>query len=380
VFFTLSAFLLFRPFAVALVEQRPRPSLARYLRNRFLRIFPAYWFILVVSALALRTVLVRDSAYELRAGGLIDDPLTLLRNLLLVQNYDPDTYFTGIGPAWSLAIEIVFYLILPFLAVGAWWIAGKRPSSGRRRLAALMPAVLLLFVGLSGKAAATFIVRPSVGHEWIGWAGNWNSVLERSFWAQADLFSFGLALAVVSAEIEGGTFRLPPWWRKAATAAMLLIAFGTAKLLQDGSIGPHGYQTMMALACGLLLALVVLPSPAPGRTSLFVRVLATPALVSVGVASYSLFLWHEPLIRWMSLHGSTFPGVGGFVGNMFIVAVCAGALSALTYRSIEAPALRWKVRDRPLFAADRRGDTARPIPAPWYRRRHWLKGAHPARR
>lgn len=39
---TLSGFLLYRPFAAALLRARPRPDLAAYLRNRALRILPAY--------------------------------------------------------------------------------------------------------------------------------------------------------------------------------------------------------------------------------------------------------------------------------------------------------------------------------------------------
>jgi len=45
----------------------------------------------------------------------------LALNLLLLQNYSPDTIFTGIGPAWSLGVEIVFYAALPLLVPQAPW-------------------------------------------------------------------------------------------------------------------------------------------------------------------------------------------------------------------------------------------------------------------
>ena len=37
--------------------------------------------------------------------------------MLFVQHYDPDQIVTGIGPAWSLNVEIVFYLLLPLLGL-----------------------------------------------------------------------------------------------------------------------------------------------------------------------------------------------------------------------------------------------------------------------
>src|SRR4051794_15614436 len=48
--FTLSAFLLYRPFAAAVVKGEPLPGFRRYGRNRALRVLPAYWVILAVVA------------------------------------------------------------------------------------------------------------------------------------------------------------------------------------------------------------------------------------------------------------------------------------------------------------------------------------------
>ena len=61
-FFALSGFLLYRPFAAAVLRAEALPSVRGYLRNRALRILPAYWIILLVSALLLETVLVRHGS------------------------------------------------------------------------------------------------------------------------------------------------------------------------------------------------------------------------------------------------------------------------------------------------------------------------------
>src|SRR5437867_250399 len=44
--FILSSFLLYRPFAAAILRARPLPSIRTYLVNRALRILPAYWIVL----------------------------------------------------------------------------------------------------------------------------------------------------------------------------------------------------------------------------------------------------------------------------------------------------------------------------------------------
>lgn len=342
-FFALSGFLLYRPFAGALLRGESRPSFASYLWNRTLRILPAYWVILLIAALALRAVFVRVSPFDLDTAGFLNHPRMLAANLLLVQNYHPATYFTGIGPAWSLAIEVIFYLALPLLVLFAWALARGVSTRSGRRMAAFAPSVLMLLIGLSGKAAGSYLVPAKGGIGWVGWVGNWNSVLERSFWAQADLFAFGLAIAVMRIDWEDGLLRLPSWWRKAGAAMAALITFATLKLAGDGRLGQHKYATMMALACGLFLALIVLPPAGTNTQPFFIRALRSRVLMSIGLASYSLFLWHEPLIRWMKERGVMLPGAGGFVANLALVGLVAGVFSAVTYRLVELPALRRKV-------------------------------------
>src|SRR4029077_19878693 len=53
-FFVLSGFLLYRPFAHATVHALPPPSLIRYARHRVLRIVPAFWLVLSVTILQFR--------------------------------------------------------------------------------------------------------------------------------------------------------------------------------------------------------------------------------------------------------------------------------------------------------------------------------------
>jgi peptidoglycan/LPS O-acetylase OafA/YrhL len=340
-FFTLSGFLLYRPFAAAVIRERRLPGIGAYLRNRALRILPASWFILLVVGLVLGAALVPGSGGELYTGSLAGHPGTFLSDALLVQGYSRGSILTGIGPAWSLAIEVIFYLALPVLGLIAYWLARRAGARRGRRLAALLPAGLLLLTGLFWKAVGTFIV---TGYgPGSGWLANWHSVLERSFFLQADLFTFGMVVAVLRVEAEDGLLRLPAWWRKAGVVAIPAIGIPTAALTGVGHLNFYIYGTITALVLGLALALVVLPG-SDGRPPRVLRVLESRPFVAVGLVSYSFFLWHEPLQRWLQLHGLTAGGTGGFFLNLLVIAVVAGILSVLTYRFIELPALRRKSR------------------------------------
>jgi peptidoglycan/LPS O-acetylase OafA/YrhL len=346
-FFTLSAFLLYGPIVAAVLDGRPLPRTRPYLVNRGLRILPAYWVILAVTAVLLPAAVLRTGPGTLELGRMVHEPGPLLSNSALAQNYAPGSLLTGITPAWSLAVEAVFYLVLPLLGLLAAGIARRTAGPGGRFAAALVPAFVLLVVGLSGKAAADRWIVPAVPTA-PGWNGDWHSVVVRSFWGQADLFTFGIVLAVVRAGLERDLLRLPRWWRWPAWTALLGIAIALALLSARGSwsAGRNPYELTGALGCAVLLALVVLPTAAADRGSRrpLVRLLTGRIPVLAGLCSYSVFLWHEPLVRLLHSRGWTFPGRPGWVLNLVVVAVLTAALSAITYRWVEQPALRRKRR------------------------------------
>jgi hypothetical protein len=71
-----------------------------------------------------------------------------------------------------------------------------------------------------------------------GWDGDWHSVVVRSFWAKADLFTFGMALAVVCVGLQQGLVRLPDRWPLVAVtyAAVLGIPEEWSRVV-DRSLG-----------------------------------------------------------------------------------------------------------------------------------------------
>lgn len=345
-FFALSGFLLYRPFAAAIARGTSLPDVRGYLRNRGLRILPAYWVILLVTALLLQTAATRDAQGEISFGALTD-PLELLKALLLIQNYDPGSVVIGVGPAWSLAVEVVFYLLLPLLVLAvARFARGPGPRTRRVGLL-LLPPLLLLVVGLTGKLVAGVVLPASPAE---GYSSDWHSVVERSFWAQADLFSFGMAAAVLHTEVVDGRLRLPRGWRTAALALAAAIAIPSAISLDSGQLSYLPQNTAVGLAAALVLAVATFPGDSD-RAPWLQRALELRVMVVVGLVSYSVFLWNDPVLRWLADHGVMREGWLGLGWNLAVAALVIGALSVLTYRLVELPALRRKRRPEAIDVA-----------------------------
>jgi peptidoglycan/LPS O-acetylase OafA/YrhL len=338
-FFALSGFLLYWPFAAAILRRTDTPDSRKYFWNRALRILPAYWVILLLTSLVLQSAVRPDGTH-----GALFDPLLLAQSMLFLQHYDPGQIVTGIGPAWSLNVEIVFYLLLPLLG----FVGIKLRRRGHSPVAAaLAPALILLVLGLAGKGVAKYVVPPE--YPFAGWANDWHSVIERSFLCQANLFAFGMALAVVRVLWEDGRLRLPTWWRLpaalAATSALVLIAVRATNGAEHLSYSP--WNTVVALVFAVFLSLVVLVDRTDRRSPLLVRTLEWRPLAAVGVVSYGVFLWHGPIIIALEERGLTFSGRAGFLANLAIIASVTVLLSIATYRFVEEPSLRRRARTRP---------------------------------
>jgi peptidoglycan/LPS O-acetylase OafA/YrhL len=311
-FFLLSGFLLFRPYVASVVRGAPLPRLRSYLINRALRILPAYWAVLAVVALLFEHELLRR-------------PRQLLANAFLVQTYVP-SFVSGAGivPSWSLTVEVIFYLLVPVL--GALTALLVRRMGFRPLVSVFVPVGLLIVTGIVGKVAV---------HE-SGTA--LASVLEATFPAHADWFAVGMTLAILRVLWEDGRFAFPRSWTIAAPLLGAVIGVAALELYYRGVFSLLEVQSPIALALGLWASLVFLPAP----RSRLVALLEWRPLAVAGLGSYSIFLWHDPLLRMLRDHGLTLSGAAGFLLNLVLVLVVAVACSALSYRFVEIPALARK--------------------------------------
>jgi peptidoglycan/LPS O-acetylase OafA/YrhL len=134
-FFVLSGFLLYRPFAVAHLRGDPMPALGPYFRRRLLRIFPAYWLALAVLA----------AVGEFRPKGVA----ALVQYALILQPYDRFRVFDGVlHQAWTLAVEVGFYVFLPVFAA---LVARHGGPAQRRARAQEIAVATVVVVGLAAR-------------------------------------------------------------------------------------------------------------------------------------------------------------------------------------------------------------------------------------
>ena len=261
----------------------------------------------------------------------------LLANLLLVQNYVP-SYLVGgeeglgIVPAWSLVIEVSFYLLVPVLGYVAVRLATRR---GLGVVAALVPVGAMFAAGIAAKVVAR-AMEPSDA------LAIWNHALP----THADWFAAGMALAVARVLHEDGRLHLPRTWVGVGSAASLVFAVVCAKLYYDGTLTATRAADGERRPVRLVLGFVALSSP-QGRT---VRWLSLRPVLFLGLASYSLFLVHDPIVRGFREWGLTIGGTGGFAVNLAVIGRRVDRCRDLSYLYVERPALarkrNWQVGDR----------------------------------
>jgi peptidoglycan/LPS O-acetylase OafA/YrhL len=344
-FFVLSGFLLYRPIAAAVLDANEGPRVLRYLGNRALRILPAYWVILMLTAFVLQSASLGSSGQRVTGGSI--GLKTLVLDSLLIHTYSPHAIWSGILPTWSLTVEVTFYLVLPILGLAALSYGRGAAQSRRRIAAALAPTLTMLLVGVVGKTViAIFSPGPHRST-----SGNWHAVLDRSFLTHADLFGFGMAAALVLLLWERGLgLRLKAVVVERGGRPLAYIGLPVV-FLGFYLIPQYVYDALLAGLVAIVLVRILAtrdPRDSSGRGFLTHR-----WTLRAGRHSYSVFLWNYPLLAFLSMRGLLFGGEGAwaFVGNLGLAVLAVALLSALTYRFVEEPALRLKYRQREAVAA-----------------------------
>jgi peptidoglycan/LPS O-acetylase OafA/YrhL len=295
-FFVLTGYLLFWPFVKeGFGHAGGRVDLRAYARNRALRILPLYYAVVVVMMVAQEH------------GG---TPGKWLAFLIFSENFSRSTLRQVDGVLWSLVIELQFYLLLPLLA--ALLLRLSRRSLRRA-------ALLLAIVGAAGLAFRLAVVNFSSAPD---------PRLQYSLPSTFMFFTAGMLLAMLRLGLERRRLRWAPG------ADVLLLA---SVPLWGLSFYRYAWTPLCALAAALMVGACVLPlRPGP-----LVRALGARWLAAIGVASYSLYLWHFPIVTHLSKSGT----LGGRVGLSYLTLVpLTLAVACASYMAIEAPFLRLRRR------------------------------------
>ncbi|MGK2955027.1 MAG: acyltransferase family protein [Solirubrobacterales bacterium] len=336
-FFLLSGFLLYRPMLASKVLGLPRQRLGDYARNRFFRIFPLFWVVLTVVAIVPGMEGIFSGNWWVYYGLLDNYPIYTAQ-----ETCAGNPFACGIPPAWSLGLELAFYVALPFIA---WFIFSL--MSLLRRVSWVW--VNLVVLGAAG--LASFFIQGSVPtsdlDQWLFY-----SPLGRAWW-----FALGMGMAVISvlAQQEDRTPAGFGWIARRPGVAWLIAGAGyfvmAIFVLEPGpslnfpTTGRGEYLTEYFIF-GLISALVLLPAILGHQgASSTRRLLRHPALIWLGLISYGIFLWHFPVMRALldlGVAGSD----SSFRFPLLAISTLAAtvALSAITYYSVERPLMTWSRR------------------------------------
>ncbi len=334
IFFMLSAFLVYRPFARRLLQRDVTDSIAGFAMRRVVRIVPLYWLVLAVLF-----------AFDRRGANGIGINIGGVRGAIELATfthiYNPAHFFHGIAAAYTLDVEVSFYVF-----VALWVFTLHRGASRSTRPVRVVGfGIATLFgINLGWRLLVGHTLRPAgagcgatVTH-WTCAAVNWLPGF-------LDYFAFGMAFALAFASWEQRGVR--PAWVDRGTRhpwPWILLA-GCAFVLFSLRFGTVGLETLHGLDAELrheLLAIIVvgLMIPAifcrPGG-GWFGRLLSTRAVAVGAQWTYGFYLWHQ---GWLD---AAMRAVGGrqFSANFAVTApmalVYAVAFAGLSYRLVERP-------------------------------------------
>ena len=287
IFFVVSGFLLYRPFALARAEGRPVPSLLAYGWRRVLRVVPAYWL-----ALTAVVLIVAGPAETLPTGATRD--IDYVTYFLFGQIYRdfPLQDFPAFPQAWSVCVEVSYYVALPLIVLAARALPARTPRAWFTSELVLLGA--LFFGSLAFRAFV--LPRPPPGASSTARCGS-----ARRCRRAIDALAAGMLLAVLS--VAWRDRELPRWiaWIDRFPGIAWAIALA-AYVAVSTLLGLHGFMFLTPaddVAQHLLFVIGATALVAPAvfgdqSRGLVRRFLATRALLFVGTVSYGFYLYQFP--------------------------------------------------------------------------------------
>ena len=291
VFFVISGFLMTQ--ILSKENKGGRLDLIKFYTNRILRIVPAL-AIMMIGTVLITSVLLLHAQYATLARQAIQSILFIV-NFYFAFNTDyfapaaADSWFLH---CWSLAVEIQFYLVIPLLVLAAHWLAPKHGIN-----------VVLILVVIGSFAFCLIQSRTDI-----------NSAFYLPFSRFWEFAVGGLAARLAS----------PARYRALIAAVGVLIILVVSVVYTGKMIYPSAWPALPVAGAALVL-----------WASSNLVVLTNAPMQAVGTISYSVYLWHWPLL----LTARYFELLERPTG---VVALCVVTLivSTLSYLLVESPPRR----------------------------------------
>ncbi|HEX6387892.1 MAG TPA: acyltransferase, partial [Solirubrobacteraceae bacterium] len=305
-------------FVLYVIPGSPLPARATgelrvFLVRRVLRLVPAYWVAL--------------TAFALYPGlPAVTDPGNAVRFYAFAQIYSLPDVFAGIGPAWTLCVDMTLYVFIAVLVLARR--ATDRPIADARFFGGLLAVVLALHLVAGPMIDAQLYFQ--LTHTLVG---------------TMDWFLIGVVLAL----LRRPEVRLPRpvalaleprvAWPAALVVAIVHIAVLDIRGEPWALVATPGWaaHVLQGLIAFLVLAPATKPRPYPagavGR--------AIAPLVALGTIAYGIYLLHRPLITW--IHEQELArdlGLDRDLGLLAATFALTIPLAILSWRLVERPAIK----------------------------------------
>ncbi|MGJ4945504.1 acyltransferase family protein [Bradyrhizobium sp. HKCCYLS1011] len=310
VFFVISGFLITRILRTEILAGTF--SIANFYRRRVRRILPAAFAMLGTVLVCSSVLLLPQDTVSVAHQALA--VVTFSSNVLFWSQqgyFDAASITKPLLHTWSLAVEEQYYLLFPAAAVAAF--ALRRSLTLLSFVIAALASFAICVLQTPLQPASAFYLLP------------------------ARIWEFALgALLAIEALPEPAMERL----RIVAAAAGWIALGASANVFSPRTPYPGAAALLPCLGA----AMVIWANPTPSKAVLT----ATKPMITVGLWSYSLYLWHWPLLSLT--YAAWGPPTSGF--DKFVLVACCTALSIASYHLIEQPARRaeWRITWRSLGA------------------------------
>jgi peptidoglycan/LPS O-acetylase OafA/YrhL len=330
-FFVLSGFCLYYP----LTKPGSTFRVYDFFRRRARRILPPYYAaMLVILALPF---IIKPLAGA--AGLVVFAPSAISwrqvwTHVFFVQTWFPDTFYGINGPFWTLGVEMQFYLAFP----AAVWLVRRFGWQG----IGLMALVTILY-----RTGVAMVAHQSIHGGYLA-QGNRTLVVKVDFFLGRWLeFGMGMLAAMVVRR------RLNHQVRRAYEVAALIGIVGLYAGADTYMLGPvdRWLLPISDIIYGVAFSGLLMLACAGG--SLTGTVLGHPALVRIGIMSYSLYLIHYPVI--MAL-GVPVKALGlGPAETMVVMTIVSAPLA------LACAAVFFHLFERPFLTAPARAPSPAPV-------------------
>lgn len=313
VFFVLSGYLI-TGILISEVEEEGTIDLENFWLRRIRRLVPAVMsmavVIIFVSAVVNRIIFTK---------GCKDFLASVLGFNNWWQIFNKVSYFEAAGVpspfthCWSLAIETQFYLIYPLILLGIYKLVKSR-GEGRANRGLLFAGVTLLLALISViLMIVLFDPQQDASRVYYGTDTRAFSLL------------FGALLAIL------WEYRMVPR-RLSASVNMVLgsVSFAVLLVMTIAINSSSNFWYRGGQFVGTILT-VLMVYAVSGRKTWLSRFLSNPVLKWIGDRSYSIYLWHYPIILLIS------KGIKASWWITLIEIVLSVVLAELSYRFIETP-------------------------------------------